>query len=169
MKAARSDPLTARDRDPALRRREWRLERVGWGVMAIVVAAALLGAFGGGLLSHTEARGADGLVVDYHRMARTQSPEELTVYLPARRGMRSLRISAAFLARARLLEVDPAPIRVRLGEEERELLFDVEGGVARDGALAVVLRVEYRRAGAVDGWMAAGGGAPVRVAAFVYP
>src|SRR5690606_26776772 len=33
-------------------RAAWRLERVAWGVMALLLLATLLGAFGGGPLSH---------------------------------------------------------------------------------------------------------------------
>lgn len=169
MKALPSDPLPPRERDPGRRRREWRLERLGWLVMALVVAAGLLGAFGGGLLSRGEARGPDGLVLEYARLARMEAPEELRLLLPAPVSPATLRISSAFLLRARLVEVDPPPLEVRVRADERELLFGVERRGAPIGAFPVVLRVQYAAIGTARGWVAADGGARVPFAVFVYP
>jgi hypothetical protein len=67
----------------AFQRREWRAERIGWVLMALLVVAALIGLLGGpGPLSWTTARGADGLLqVEYQRFSHLEADDLLTVRL----------------------------------------------------------------------------------------
>lgn len=61
-------------------RREWRVERVGWVVIALLLVAAILGVFSNGPLSHTTSADPDGDVeVEYERFVRHMGKAELTV------------------------------------------------------------------------------------------
>lgn len=61
--------------DQATTEREWRVQRAGWVVMALVVAAALAGVFGTGPLSWSSASAGDGsLTVEYSRFVRNGGP-----------------------------------------------------------------------------------------------
>jgi hypothetical protein len=65
----------------AFQRQEWRAQRVGWLMMALLVLAALTGLLGGpGPLSWTTATGADGaLQVEYQRLGHFEADEVVTV------------------------------------------------------------------------------------------
>lgn len=60
--------------------REWKAQRAGWVLMALLLIAALLGLLGPGPLSWSTATAAEGLVrVDYQRFAHTEADDLLTV------------------------------------------------------------------------------------------
>lgn len=71
--------------DLAHERREWKLQRVGWALMALALLAAVLGLFGHGPLSETASASADGaLTVRHQRFERYQAPSEYDIgALPA--------------------------------------------------------------------------------------
>ena len=64
--------------DLEFQRRSWRVQRIGWAVMMLIVAAALLGIFGGGPLSNARAGDANRFGIDYQRFVRLESPEKIT-------------------------------------------------------------------------------------------
>src|SRR5690242_8532320 len=57
-------------------RREWRIERIGWAVMAVLLAAGLLGLLGYGPLSQARAGEPGTLSVTYDRLQRASAPSE---------------------------------------------------------------------------------------------
>jgi hypothetical protein len=103
-------------------RREWRLERLGWGLIAVALLAALLGYLGPGPLTH-ETRAADdqSLRAEYYRIERAQADSELRLYLdPAAidEGTARLRVSRHFADRVTPVSVAPMPISVEaLGDD----------------------------------------------------
>ena len=63
--------------DPRFTRRIAAIQRAGWVVMGLVIAAALLGLFGAGPLSRATAEAADGtLRLEYDRFGRLSAPGE---------------------------------------------------------------------------------------------
>ena len=52
----------------------WRAERVAWCVMALVLLATLLGAFGDGPLSDARVGSPRTFTVEYDRLLRSSSP-----------------------------------------------------------------------------------------------
>lgn len=69
------------ERNDRFQRVEWRLQRVGWVVMAAVVAGALAGTFGRGPLSRAVAMAPDGsLEIEYERVQRYQGPSSMTLH-----------------------------------------------------------------------------------------
>ena len=64
--------------DIDFQKRSWSVQRAGWVVMLLLVAAALLGVFGGGPLSDARAGDANLLRVDYDRFVRLESSEKIT-------------------------------------------------------------------------------------------
>ncbi len=124
----------------AFQRRVWRAERIGWVLMLALVAAAILGLFGGGgVLARGQAQ-AGGLAVEWPRLARLGAAAPIRITLPPEPGAREaeLRLPADFPARWRVREIAPAPL-------------EAEGGAAaflirlrrdRDGAAALVIEAE---------------------------
>ena len=53
----------------------WKIQRIGWVIMFILVLLALLGLFGDGLLADTTAGSSEaGLSIEYPRYERAFSP-----------------------------------------------------------------------------------------------
>ena len=69
--------------DPVFERRQWRMERIAWTLLGVVVLLALTGLLGaGGPLSTTHAVSADGsLRVEYPRFARRQAESDITLHV----------------------------------------------------------------------------------------
>ncbi|UYZ64640.1 hypothetical protein [Hymenobacter weizhouensis] len=63
------------DAEDEFQRRSYRVQRVAWVVLALVVVAGLLGLFGSGPLSHAQATHPGGrLRVEYERFGRLDAP-----------------------------------------------------------------------------------------------
>ncbi len=68
------------DRHQRMHRREWIAERWGMAVVALFVAAALLGFLGPGPLSYRTETTADGrLSIEHYALQRCQAPVELVI------------------------------------------------------------------------------------------
>jgi hypothetical protein len=66
--------------DLDFQRRWWRFEKAAWALLAFVLLADALGAFGRGWLARADRRSADGTVrVRYERIERTGTPSNLTI------------------------------------------------------------------------------------------
>lgn len=103
------------EEDIAFERREWRAQRIGWVLMAFVIAAALAGAFGNGYLSHARARGSDSnLVVSYDRIVRYGAPTVLEFQLTAPTAAKELQlwIARPYLDGLEIQSVLPEPTNV---------------------------------------------------------
>ncbi len=92
------DRLHPINEDIAFQRRTWRVQRVGWFVLAIFVLAAAVGLFSEGPLSRTTATG-DRLNIVYERFQRYAAATGLRVTMTPRAGAAdmSLRIGRDFL------------------------------------------------------------------------
>jgi hypothetical protein len=138
-------------------RREWTAQRVGWVLMALLVGAALAGAFGSGPLARARAA-APGLEVEYPRFARDDADAELTVRLAGGQ----LWLGRELLERFELELVTPPPDRVAMQGDR--WIYDHGGAPAE-----VTLRVRPRTPGASSVRLGAVGGGEVRLEQLVYP
>ncbi len=68
------------EQDPKYQRREWRAQRIGWGVMALIILAALLGLFGPGLFNQATVA-ESSLSLEYQRFRRFIAPAELRFHI----------------------------------------------------------------------------------------
>jgi hypothetical protein len=155
---------------PSFQRREWRVDRVGWVVMALVLVAGLLGVWGGGSLGNVTATGSDGRVsVDYDRFVRNLGQSSLIVTFPpgsAEQGVISMRIDQQYLAANEVESTTPQPDSVTA----REGRFIFEFSAADDTSLTA--RFDFRPnsgAGVRTATIESDSGAPVRLWQFVYP
>jgi hypothetical protein len=106
------------DEDFEWERGEWTFERIGWGLMALFLLAAMLGFFGTGPFSSRTAGEEGGLFwVDYQRFVRFNSPQELNVYVDpqlAQNGQMRLVIGGDFPHTGKQIDVSPEPDSVEL-------------------------------------------------------
>lgn len=106
------------NQDLAFQRRSWSLQRIGWGLSALVLIAALLGLFGHGPLS--EATTDDPSLpirLAYERFGRFGSPLVLRIRVEpaaAPDGRLSLWLSQGYLEGVHIQRITPHPIAQHL-------------------------------------------------------
>jgi hypothetical protein len=156
--------------DLPFQRREWLAERVAWAVMALLIAAALLGLFGTGPLSRTTAGDEAGpLWLEYERFARVLAPAVLTVHVgPAAARDRTLRlwVDRRYLESVELQQVTPQPHSTAAGLERLIYDFRLAEG---ERAAAITFNMRPSRFGSLPGRVGLIGGPAVRFQQFVYP
>ncbi len=97
----------------------WRVQRIGWTLMLLIVAAALSGLFGGGVLSSAQAGDASGgFSLDYERFVRRSAPQSVRLTLgPASRQSDSTVaawIDRDWLERHHITSMSPEPMSSEL-------------------------------------------------------
>lgn len=149
-------------------RAAWRVERVGWAVMALAVIAALLGIFGGGPMSRVHA-GGGGVAVEYQRFQRASAENDYRFDVDAalvRDGRLRLRLDQALLDDMELESIIPEPEAVVAGNGHTEFVFLAAstGGQAR-------VRFRFRPAtfGRRAGRVEVPGAPPVAIDQIIYP
>lgn len=105
--------------DLEFQRREWRVQRIAWVVMALVLLAGLTGLLGSGPLAHAAAE-SDGLTVEYGRIVRDRAPFELRFVLApgtASSDTVDIWIDRALLDKAEIQRVVPQPESEQAGAD----------------------------------------------------
>jgi hypothetical protein len=101
--------------EEAFHQRMWRVRRVGWLGMVLLMLAGFGGFLGGGPMSRAEVRTSHGVRIEHARFARAEAPQTLQAHLPvpAADGYR-LAVSREFLDRVRIDSVVPHPLRTEV-------------------------------------------------------
>jgi hypothetical protein len=154
-----------------LQRRIWRVQQVVWALMAILLAAGLLGFLGGGRFSRRSIAASDGtLRVDYERFLRRGNRTTLLIRVQPAQGAATsalgLRIARAYLDGMRVESVFPPPRRTQAGPDDVTLDFDAD---SPPGSLTLRIDVVPERLGAWQAAFRAGGGSSVGFRQWVYP
>ena len=116
--------------DMPLQVRLWRIERLGWYLLALIVLLTLLGLFGTGPLSAVEARTPGGLSVKYARFERNGAATQMTVAARGEPGQAvRFTVSGDLLRYFTLDGIQPPPARAMSAGEGLgfELVADAEG------------------------------------------
>ncbi len=138
------------EQDPTFQQREWRVQRIGWWLLAGFVVAAALGLFGGGPLSRAQAgeRGAP-LWIEYERFTKVGAPTRLLVHAQAAPHDGSwgldLRVARPYFDAMEITRMVPQPASVEVGAELVRLWFAAPS--ARAEPLTVILDVQPRTIG----------------------
>ena len=116
--------------DMTYQRRNWRVQRIGWAGMALVLLLGLAGLLGDGPIAHAMAR-AGGLEVRYDRIVRLEAPAAWDLVIPPDAdGRVRLTLDQALLARIRVEALSPAPERTTLIPGGQLLEFPAGAGPA---------------------------------------
>jgi hypothetical protein len=113
--------------DMAFQRLEWRIQRVGWFLMAAVVCAALLGLFGDGPLS-SAVQTSGSLRIEYDRFLHNQAPSEYRIHFSTSQAEFQLGFNHSFLQNVKLERITPDPIRAEISELGVTLHFTTQTG-----------------------------------------
>lgn len=124
--------------DYDFQRKEWRFERIGWAVMALVLLAALLGLLGPGPLSNASAGDKGGpLWVDYDRFVQRSAGTRFEIHAApgtAPDGTLRLWIDRETVGRNEIHSIEPQPEQVTAAGDR--LIYDFN--VADPGSETVV-------------------------------
>lgn len=114
--------------DPGHEEREWIVQRIGWAVMALLIAAALAGLLGPGPLSKRHAgKMGSPLHVEYQRFGRYQAPGELRVYCRPEGEQFRITVDRGFIQNSEITRIMPEPIETILELDAQSFVFRREG------------------------------------------
>jgi hypothetical protein len=154
----------------AYQRREWRVERVGWLVIAGLILAAMLGLLGDGPLSSTSADSPDGSIhLEFQRFGRVTATQAVRLrFRPVADADRRYRvwISGPYRDANRVREISPTPERV---EDDRGRVVYVFRALETERSTEVTFYVQPRAAGLCPGRIGLIGGDSVAFRQFIYP
>ena len=150
--------------------REWRLERIGWAVMVVIIVAALSGVLGGGgLVARTTVADAAGSTeVRYARFARYASPTTLHINLAASASGRPirLRVSDRYLSEMNVRAITPLPTSTAIADRQHVFVFERS---AQPTSATIRFELEPTAVGRHLGWIAVDEAAPLSFTQFIYP
>ena len=158
------------EEDEAFEKAEWRVQRIGWLLWALVLIAGLAGLLGTGPLSNAQATTPDGdLTVSYDRFLHYHQPAQLEIELRGRDQNAEgadLKVSQTLLNRIQIHRIQPEP-------ERRQIVPDgVIYSFARSSdaqTCKIVFHIEFERMGKSVGGLGLSGNEPVYFNQFVYP
>jgi hypothetical protein len=156
------------DQDLGFERRSGRIQRVGWATIAALIAAALLGLFGTGVLSRTVVTSGP-LQLAYDRFGRVNAPGTMDVDLPGRVGVDGsvmLWLDRAFVDRTRIESVTPQPTLQTWGPDRLVFMFPAGASSER---FRVNLRITPQHVGLVQSRLGSHDGSALRFWLFIYP
>ncbi len=157
------------EEDMVFQRRTWRVERVGWAAMALIVLTAFLGFFGaGGPFSRRTLAAEDvPLEVDIPAYSRREASVELVIRLKPGAAVErtQLWLSGAFLDSFQIEGIVPRPVEAR--PEGDGLLHVFAAGGAP--AATVHLYARCQTTGIIDYRVGTGPQHALAVRQYVYP
>lgn len=107
------------------RKRSEKVRAIGRILMALLLLAALAGAFGGGPLSEGVVESA-GLRLEYQRVARFNSPEKFKIQVPPAADKIRLHVDSALLEIIDIERIDPEPKEMELAPDGQIWEFPVQ-------------------------------------------
>jgi hypothetical protein len=154
------------DEDLLFQQRNWRVQRIGWMVLGLLIVAGLAGLMGPGPLSRVNARAGERLEVDYERFVRHGAASELkvTVRRPAS-GQVRVAISRDYLDQLNLERVRPSPTEVQSSGGDAVYVFGHAGGQSMQATFVI----QPEELGSHVARVAAGDGSSVTIRQFTYP
>ncbi|HYF51231.1 MAG TPA: hypothetical protein VEJ63_17585 [Planctomycetota bacterium] len=149
------------------RRLHWA-QRIGRGLMALIVIAAIIGVFGTGPISYARAGSAGAISAEYERFARRQAPMEVVYHVNAKAHSGEtidLHMPQNTLEHIDITSMVPAPDRER--NHGSEVIYSF--AKPADGELTIRVRYEFEGFGRVPFRLSLPSGEAVEFTTFVYP
>ena len=110
-------------------RLEWRVQRVGWALLALLCGAALAGFLGPGPASHQHAgKIGSELYVEYDRYIRNRAPYSIKVYCQPEADQFTLSFDRALIENTEIRQIQPEPEEMTAAGDKYEFQFNATGG-----------------------------------------
>jgi hypothetical protein len=161
------------DEDPQFQERMWRIERMGWWAIGVILLAATAGLFGHGLASRATveitdpAREAGSLTLEFERFARAHSESQFIVSRPAgppEGGTWSLWLSGNYLAGVEVLRITPDPASQEPVSDGVRYQYRIQ-----DEPQTVIFRFKPERGGSLSGSLRVNDGPPTAFRQWLFP
>lgn len=154
---ARSGTALDLEQDPAFQRREWRVETVGWAVLAAFMVAALAGLLGNGPVSWSQLGSPDGaLEVSYQRVAHLDADDTVRVVVQPQaiaRDRAQVWLSGTWVEAVEVRRVTPEPSQQVARPGRLGLVLEAPSGQP----VELTLAVRAQRTGWTEGRIDVGG------------
>jgi hypothetical protein len=158
------------DQDLDFQQKEWRLQRIGWVVMALLIVAALLGLTGSGLLARATVGDAGSpLQLEYSRFARLDAPTSLDLEIAGEAvtaDQVELWVERAYLHEIQIEQIVPEPAEVRSAGERLIYVVDVD---EPGQAVTITLNLRHMAFGPKSGQVGLDDHAALDFGQFVFP
>jgi hypothetical protein len=145
--------------DLTFQKRQWHFQRLGWGVLGLILVLGLLGLLGDGWLSHRKVL-QRGVSLEYNYFLRRGKPTVLHIEVVGTSGRTEVSFEH-YLEKFRLENVTPEPSQTALSSETYTYSFEGSGA-----ALEFYLLPSH--VGKVSGRVSVNG-TSIDVRQFVYP
>lgn len=156
------------EQDLPFQYREWRIERIAWFIIALLLLAAALGVFGRHPFARVTVHTSDGrLSVQYDRFTRYQTNVDLLATLqPAKEGSGIVRLwfDPQYLDNLKVVAVSPLPVRGEAREGGRAFVFQTDGT-----QFTATVSVQFETIGLVHGRIWTDEGKPLALSHLVWP
>lgn len=156
--------------DLSFERRWWRIQRVGWVILSLLLVGGVAGVFGHGPLSKATVHPpGSGLQVRYDRLARRETPSLLELRLEKAAlasGQVRIRLNRALVERMQLKQIVPPPLAAEPLADGARFVFPTDP--TRDSAF-IIFTENPATPGIVDGVVTVEGAKPVSFRQFIYP
>lgn len=145
------------------------VQRVGWTLMAMLVAAGLTGVFGRGPLAQASVTTPDGNVqIAYERFARFRTPTQMAITLKApMAGRLDVVVSTSLLEKINVQFIDPVPVLQRAVAGGTDFVFNVDSSGAKPATITFAEQAAHTLG--FGGTVQVDREPPLRLAGFVYP
>jgi hypothetical protein len=150
------------DEDLNFQRREWKIQRVAWVAMALLIIAALLGVFGTGPLSSATIE-REGLRLEHERFCRWQRGTDLRFTIGGTGDPVLLLLGSEYLDRVKIERITPEPGKVEAVSDGVVFQFFLQGPAA------VTFHLTPKKFGLVSGKARLDQAAPITFTQFIYP
>ena len=109
---------------------EWRVQRIGWMLLALLCGAALMGILGPGPASKRQAgKIGSELYIEYDRYIRSRAPYSIHVYCRPAVGDRfTLSLDRALFQSTEIRQIQPEPEKATAAGNQYEFLFNAKEG-----------------------------------------
>lgn len=159
----RTDSLPELNQDLKLQIRGWKVQRVCWFFLLLLLALTGLGLFGEGVLSKRQAT-TEQLRLEYERFPRYSNETEVLIRVQSAGPRAEIKIPLDYLSCFKTKEIFPAVFERRI--EGRDLLYSFDTG-GKDRFL-IAFRLTPQKRGSVSAdWNV--NGKDLRVSHFIYP
>ncbi|HJR77515.1 MAG TPA: hypothetical protein VJ805_11095 [Nitrospiraceae bacterium] len=157
------------NQDLRVQEQMWKIQRIGWAAMALIVLLGVAGLFGHGPASRASAGNKDDpLWIEYERFGRHQGSSELRFHVRAADPSKpiSIWIGPDYAAHVDIRQIMPPPVRTTLADQG--FTFEVAAADPQEPGV-VTLLLEFRGIGRLNGEIRSPGAEPVHIWQLIYP
>jgi hypothetical protein len=156
------------EQDLPFQYRNWRIERISWIIIALIIVAACFGAFGHHTLVRVKGQTPSGqLSIEYDRFARYESNTEISIFVEtndASQKLFRLWMDDGYFNALRVVDIMPLPVRGEASEGRRAFVFQVDGG-----RFTARLLVQFQSIGIITGIISGNDGEQISLKHMVWP